>query len=124
MAGKKRLGSWGSAAILILFIVAVQAGTAIAQKAIKIGAVLPLSKAAFAQAGEEQRRGLLMALEEINQAGGVLGKKVDLIIEDDTGEPSVGIAAAEKLIARDKVVALIGGYSSTITYAQLNAIQR
>ncbi|HXZ38433.1 MAG TPA: amino acid ABC transporter substrate-binding protein [Thermodesulfobacteriota bacterium] len=109
---------------MILFIVAVQAGTAIAQDTIKIGAVLPLSKAAFAQAGEEQRRGLLMALEEVNQAGGVLGKKVELTIEDDTGEPSVGIAAAEKLIARDKVVALIGGYSSTITYAQLNAIQR
>ena len=36
-----------------------------------------------------------MALEEINQAGGVLGKKVELIIEDDTGEPSVGIAAAK-----------------------------
>jgi branched-chain amino acid transport system substrate-binding protein len=124
MAGKKRSWSWGPAAILILFLVAVQAGTAIAQDTIRIGAVLPLSKAAFAQAGEEQRRGLLMALEEVNQAGGVLGKKVELIIEDDTGEPSVGIAAAEKLIARDKVVALIGGYSSTITYAQLNAIQR
>jgi branched-chain amino acid transport system substrate-binding protein len=124
MAGKKRSWSWGPAAILILFLVAVQAGTAIAQDTIRIGAVLPLSKAAFAQAGEEQRRGLLMALEEVNQAGGVLGKKLELIIEDDTGEPSVGIAAAEKLIARDKVVALIGGYSSTITYAQLNAIQR
>jgi branched-chain amino acid transport system substrate-binding protein len=36
----------------------------------------------------------------------------------------VGIAAAEKLLTRDKVVALIGGYSSTITYAQMNAIQR
>jgi branched-chain amino acid transport system substrate-binding protein len=95
-----------------------------AKDTIKIGAVLPLSKAAFAQAGEEQRRGLLMALEEINQAGGVLGKKVELIIEDDTGEPSTGIAAAEKLLTRDKVVALIGGYSSTITFAQLNAIQR
>ena len=89
---------------------------AMAQDPIKIGAVLPLSKAAFAQAGEEQRRGLLMALEEINQAGGVLGKKVELIIEDDTGEPSVGIAAAEKLLTRDKVVAFIGGYSSTITF--------
>ncbi len=65
-----------------------------------------------------------MPPEEINQAGGVLGKKVELIIEDDTGEPSVGIAAAEKLLTRDKVVALIGGYSSTITYAQMNAIQR
>ena len=97
---------------------------AMAQDAIRIGAVLPLSKAAFAQAGEEQRRGLLMALEEVNQAGGILGKKVELIIEDDTGEPSVGIGAAEKLLTRDKVVALIGGYSSTITFAQLNAIQR
>jgi branched-chain amino acid transport system substrate-binding protein len=99
-------------------------GSAMAQDTIKIGAVLPLSKAAFAQAGEEERRGLLMALDEINQAGGALGKKVELIIEDDTGEPSVGIAAAEKLLTRDKVVALIGGYSSTITFAQLNAIQR
>ena len=124
MAGKRWLWSWGSWAVLILFIMAAQTGNATAQDTIKIGAVLPLSKAAFAQAGEEQRRGLLMALEEIKQAGGVLGKKVELIIEDDTGEPSVGIAAAEKLIARDKVVALIGGYSSTITYAQLNAIQR
>ena len=80
-----------------------------AEDTIKIGAVLPLSKAAFSQAGEEQRRGLLMALSEINQGGGVLGKKVELLIEDDTGEPSVGIGAAEKLLTRDKVVALIGG---------------
>jgi branched-chain amino acid transport system substrate-binding protein len=124
MAEKRSLWIWGVIAVFAWLILMSPAGPALAQDTIKIGAVLPLSKAAFAQAGEEQRRGLLMALEEINQAGGVLGKKVDLIIEDDTGEPSVGIAAAEKLITRDKVVALIGGYSSTITYAQLNAIQR
>lgn len=123
--GKKRvLLVWGLCGLFLMLTVLLQVGIALAQDTIKIGAVLPLSKAAFAQAGEEQRRGLLMALEEVNQAGGVLGKKVDLIIEDDTGEPSVGIAAAEKLLTRDKVVALIGGYSSTITYAQLNAIQR
>jgi branched-chain amino acid transport system substrate-binding protein len=115
------LGLFGIGLILGGFL---NGGSVMAQDTIKIGAVLPLSKAAFAQAGEEQRRGLLMALEEINQAGGVLGKKLELIIEDDTGEPSVGIAAAEKLLTRDKVVALIGGYSSTITFAQLNAIQR
>jgi branched-chain amino acid transport system substrate-binding protein len=124
MARKTSLWVWRGLGIFALVLLLGQAGTALAQDAIKIGAVLPLSKASFAQAGEEQRRGLLMALEEIKQAGGVLGKKVELIIEDDTGEPSVGIAAAEKLISRDKVVALIGGYSSTITYAQLNAIQR
>jgi len=110
--------------LTLLLVALIFTGSAWAQGTIKIGAVIPLSKAAFAQAGEEERRGYLMALDEINQAGGVLGKKVELIIEDDTGEPSVGIAAAEKLITRDKVAALIGGYSSTITYAQLNAIQR
>jgi len=124
MKGNKSSWGWGGVAIFALGILVGQAGLAWSQDSIKIGAVLPLSKAAFAQAGEEQRRGLLMALEEINQAGGVLGKKVELIIEDDTGEPSVGISAAEKLLTRDKVAALIGGYSSTITYAQLNAIQR
>ena len=124
MRGKESSWGWGLGGIFALLLLWGQVGTALAQDSIKIGAVLPLSKAAFAQAGEEQRRGLLMALEEINQAGGVLGKKVELIIEDDTGEPSVGISAAEKLLTRDKVVALIGGYSSTITYAQLNAIQR
>jgi branched-chain amino acid transport system substrate-binding protein len=124
MAEKRSLWIWGMIAVFAWLVLMGPAGPALAQDTIKIGAVLPLSKAAFAQAGEEQRRGLLMALEEINKAGGVLGKKVELIIEDDTGEPSVGIAAAEKLITRDKVVALIGGYSSTITYAQLNAIQR
>jgi branched-chain amino acid transport system substrate-binding protein len=124
MWGKRSFVVWGLCGLFLGLTILIPAATALAQDTIKIGAVLPLSKAAFAQAGEEQRRGLLMALEEVNQAGGVLGKKVDLIIEDDTGEPSVGIAAAEKLLTRDKVVALIGGYSSTITYAQLNAIQR
>jgi len=122
---KKRIGYiLGLCGVGLMAAGLIYGGPVMAQDTIKIGAVLPLSKAAFAQAGEEQRRGLLMALEEINQAGGVLGKKVELIIEDDTGEPSVGIAACEKLLTRDKVVALIGGYSSTITYAQLNAIQR
>jgi len=124
MGGKRFHFGMGLLVCCVLLTPRLAITPAIAQETIKIGAVLPLSKAAFAEAGEEQRRGLLMALEEINQAGGVLGKKVELIIEDDTGEPSVGIAACEKLLTRDKVVALIGGYSSTITFAQMNAIQR
>jgi branched-chain amino acid transport system substrate-binding protein len=115
-----------AAALVVVFALSLACGAVqvLAEDTIKIGAVIPLSKAAFAQVGEEQRRGFLMALDEVNNAGGLLGKKVELIIEDDTGEPSVGIAGMEKLISRDKVVALIGGYSSTITFAQLNAIQR
>lgn len=122
--GKKYLLNLALLGLGLIFTVFLSGGPVIAQDTIKIGAVLPLSKATFSQAGEDQRRGLLMALEEINQSGGVLGKKVELIIEDDRGESSVGIAGAEKLLTQDKVVALIGGYSSTITFAQLNAIQR
>lgn len=117
-------GRLGTMFIILVLSLGFGGANAFAQDTIKIGAVIPLSKAAFAQVGEEQRRGFLMALEEVNNAGGLLGKKVELIIEDDTGEPSVGIAGMEKLISRDKVVALLGGYSSTITFAQLNAIQR
>lgn len=91
---------------------------------IKIGAVIPLSGGAFAQAGQEQRYGLLMAEREINEKGGILGRRLELIIEDDQCKSETGIAAATKLITQDKVVALIGGYSSTITYAQMNAISQ
>ena len=80
MGEKRSLFIWGLCGLFFGMTVLLQASTATAQDTIKIGAVLPLSKASFAQAGEEQRRGLLMALEEINQAGGILGKKVELIL--------------------------------------------
>jgi len=89
---------------------------------IKIGAVIPLSGGPFAEAGQEQRIGLLMAEKEINENGGILGRPLKLIIEDDQCKSETGIAACTKLITQDKVVALIGGYSSTITFAEMNAI--
>ena len=58
-----------------------------------------------------------MARDEINQAGGVNGRLIELLIEDDTGKPDVGRSACEKLIAQDKVIALSGGYSSSVTFA-------
>jgi len=89
---------------------------------IKIGAVIPLSGGAFAEAGQQERMGYLMAEKEINEKGGILGKPLELIIQDDQCKSETGIAACTKLITEDKVVALIGGYSSTITYAEMNAI--
>ena len=93
-------------------------------KVIKLGVLLPLSGGTFAEAGLQAKEGFLMALDEINKEGGALGKKIELIIEDDMGKPEVGVAAAEKLINRDKVAVLLGGYSSTITYAIMGAIKR
>ncbi len=82
---------------------------------LKVGVVLPLT-GDEAKFGEIEKNSFLMGLDEINKAGGVNGKKIDLLIEDDTGKPDVGRSAVEKLISRDKVICLTGGYSSSVTY--------
>lgn len=79
-----------------------------------IGAVIPLSGASATQ-GEDQRRGIELAVEEVNAAGGVLGKPLKVILEDSGGRPPSALDAAKKLVAVDKVPAVIGEYSSGIT---------
>jgi len=88
--------------------------SASAADTIKVGIVLPLtgSQAAF---GEIEKLSFDLALEEINAAGGIKGKKLEFLMEDDTGRPEVGRSVAEKLITKDKVVMLGGGYSSSVT---------
>jgi branched-chain amino acid transport system substrate-binding protein len=71
--------------------------------------------ATFAQSG---KNGVTLAVEEINAAAGVLGgKRIELIVEDDRGEPSEAASAVSKLITRDHVVALIGEQASSRTIA-------
>ena len=85
-----------------------------AANTVKVGIVLPLtgSQAAF---GEIEKQSFDLALDEINAAGGIKGKKLEFLMEDDTGRPEVGRSVAEKLITKDKVVMLGGGYSSSVT---------
>jgi branched-chain amino acid transport system substrate-binding protein len=90
---------------------------------IKVGIVLPLT-GKLAKFGEIENKSFLMAVEEINAAGGVNGKKIELIIEDTTGKPDVGRSAIEKLITQNKVVMLGGGYSSSVTWATIAVAQQ
>jgi len=94
-----------------------------AQETLKVGIILPLTgeKAKF---GEIEKKSFEMAQEEINAAGGVKGKKLELAFEDDTGRPDVARAAAEKLITRDKVLMLGGGYGSSETFAIAGVAQQ
>jgi branched-chain amino acid transport system substrate-binding protein len=62
--------------------------------------------------GQSAHKGIAMAFEEINAAGGVLGKKIDLLTEDNQSNQGESATVAKKLIARDKVVALLGEVSS------------
>ncbi len=98
-------------------------GPALAQDTIKVGIVLPLT-GDQAKFGEIEKQSFDIALEEINAAGGVKGKKLEFLIEDDTGRPEVGRSVAEKLITKDKVVMLGGGYASSVTYAVAGVAQQ
>ena len=90
---------------------------------IKVGVVLPLT-GSQAKFGEIEKNSFIMGLEEINAKGGVKGKKIELLIEDDTSKPDVGRSAIEKLIAQDKVIVIGGGYSSSVTYAMCGVAQQ
>src|SRR5206468_2217864 len=91
-------------------------GTAAAQEPIKIGVTQPLT-GAFAASGNYVTQGAKMAEEAINASGGVLGRKIQLVIEDNKSNPTETVATAEKLISKDKVPVLMGAWSSTLTLA-------
>lgn len=92
------------------------AGPAIAQDPIKIGVVTPLS-GTYAGIGQQVRWGLELAVKEVNAAGGIMGRKVDLIFEDSEANPSVAVQKAEKLFQVSKVDFLTGTVNSGATLA-------
>ncbi len=92
---------------------------------IKIGAVYPLT-GPFSSYGVEYKRGLELAAEEINSQGGIMGKKIELIFEDDQGVPEKSVTAVNKLINVDNVKYLFTAFSSssqaTAPIAQANKV--
>ena len=109
--------------LLALSTFGLVAGPALAQDTIKVGIVLPLT-GEQAKFGEIEKLSFDLALEEINTRGGINGKKLEFVIEDDTGRPEVGRSVVEKLITKDKVVMIGGGYSSSVTYAAAGVCQQ
>jgi branched-chain amino acid transport system substrate-binding protein len=96
----------------LLALLSLTAASALAQDEIKIGEFASLTGGS-ASFGQSSHKGTVLAVEEINAAGGVLGKKLKLITEDDqstAGQPST---IARKLISQDKIVALLGEVASS-----------
>ena len=89
---------------------------AAAQDTIKLGLVAAMSGQS-AKSGEAIVRGLTVALDEINAKGGLLGKKVELLIRDDESNPAKGAIAARELVQREKVAALFGGLDTPVSIA-------
>jgi len=101
---------------------ALLGGPASAQDTIKIGVTQPLT-GAFAASGNYVAQGARLADEEINNAGGVLGKKIELVVEDNKSNPTEAVATAEKLIVKDKVPVMMGAWSSTLTLAVMPKLE-
>jgi branched-chain amino acid transport system substrate-binding protein len=93
---------------------------ALAQGPIKLGAVLPLTE----KAGAEGAKAMRLAVKEINQKGGVLGRPIELVVIDDEMRPIKGALAVEKLITEDKVDILVGGFSSGVHLCQIPIMKK
>ena len=92
------------------------AGAASAQtKPIRIG----VPTAVQLQVGRDTQDAIRIAMDEINAKGGVLGRKLEMTVADETENPETGISAIKKLTADEKADVLIGGYTSGVTLAQL-----
>ena len=87
-----------------------------AAQTIKIGVNEPLT-GPFAASGTYVVNGAKIAADEINSKGGILGKKIELVIEDNKSNPTEAAAVAEKLITADKVPVIMGAWGSSLTLA-------
>jgi branched-chain amino acid transport system substrate-binding protein len=109
-----------SVALAIVF--AVGAPSAQAQDSVRIGVIQPLS-GPVAASGNYVRMGAEIARDWLNAKGGIGGRKVDLLIEDNKSDPKEAASAAEKLIVRDKVPAIMGAWGSSMTLAAMPKLQ-
>ncbi len=81
---------------------------------ILIGGVGPLSAPGSYVSGIQMRQAMMMAIDEINEAGGILGKTVEMVFGDTEGLPERGTAVTERLITQNQVVGLTGEYHSHV----------
>lgn len=101
-------------AVVVIGIIAIMGGSG--SDTVKIGVLQPLTGDA-ASYGESELRAIQVAVDEINVKGGVLGKNIELIVEDGKCDPQAGGTAAQKLVNVDGVKIIIGGACSGETLA-------
>jgi branched-chain amino acid transport system substrate-binding protein len=102
----------------------VFANVAIAADPIKVGVTIAQSPPGSVSQGVQVKDGVEVAAKMVNDAGGVLGRQIELVFEDTQGIPEKARAAVEKLITRDKVVAVVGEHQSSAALAGMEVAHR
>jgi branched-chain amino acid transport system substrate-binding protein len=114
----KRFAAAGVALVILAMSV-----PAIAQGPIRVGASLSLT-GTYAEPGRFQSEGYKLCEKDLNAKGGLLGRKVEMVVYDDQSMPATGVRLYETLITEDKVDAVMGPYSSPITEAAANVTEK
>jgi branched-chain amino acid transport system substrate-binding protein len=107
-------------ATLPMLLIACSSGFA---ETIKIGAIVPMT-GPVADDGAVVLKGAKLAVKLFNDAGGLNGDKIDLLVEDGACIPAQSVAGAEKLVSANKVVALAGAFCSSSTGATMDVALR
>lgn len=90
---------------------------------IKFGVIGPYT-GPNAKPGLSMKQGVNLAVEEINKAGGVNGRQLEAIFEDDASVPAQSVSATEKLVTKDEAAFLIGTFNSATTLADMKTIEK
>ncbi|MFI5373767.1 MAG: amino acid ABC transporter substrate-binding protein [Candidatus Rokuibacteriota bacterium] len=123
MTSLKRLGKGLAPVALAGVVLASLPVPARAQTPIKIGASMSVT-GTYAKPGSYQKEGYDVCIDELNAKGGLLGRKVELVIYDDQSQPATAVKLYEKLITEDKVDAVMGPYSSAVSEAVANVTEK
>jgi branched-chain amino acid transport system substrate-binding protein len=119
----KRFGGPPIGFLVILALLAGVTAAAEAQRPIRIGASLSLT-GPYSALGQNQQRGYQLCVKHKNEKGGVLRRKIELLLYDDHSEPATAVRLYEKLITQDKVDLVLGPYGSPITEAVADVTEK
>lgn len=124
----KEAGMVTRAAIRSMLVLAAALGLAFvpahaAGQTIKIGVLAPLS-GTYASIGNHETWAIKQAVDELNRKGGVVGRKLEIVVEDDEANPPIGVRKATKLITQDQVDFLIGTVHSGVTLQLISVAEK
>jgi branched-chain amino acid transport system substrate-binding protein len=116
MKGTTAINKRGWRTVLVLAVIMIFAGSALAEEVYKIGGIFSVTgRASFL--GDPEKKSMEMMIEAINAAGGIDGRKLEAVIYDTEGDPTKAVMSISKLINKDNVLAIVGPSTTPTTLA-------
>ena len=112
---------WAGCAAALCLGIAAHAGQGVTKDQVVVGSLQDLS-GPIAGFGKQLKNGLQMRADEINEAGGINGRKIKLMVEDSAYDPRKALLAAQKLVQQDKIFAMVGTLGTPVNMASFQPL--